>query len=92
MSTDRVESEPGRLGDDELNAAGELARRIALAVTDAVEVRTELLDHVWGSSSQWQDDATVTEHVRRLRRRIEEEPLKPKRIVTVRGAGYRFEP
>ena len=46
MSTDRVESEPGRLGDDELNAAGELARRIALAVTDAVEVRTELLDNV----------------------------------------------
>jgi MoxR-like ATPase len=46
MSTDRVESEHGRLGDDELNAAAELTRRIALAVTDAVEVRTELLDHV----------------------------------------------
>ncbi len=41
MSTDRVESEPGRLGDDELNAAGALALGIALAVTDAVEVRAE---------------------------------------------------
>ena len=54
--------------------------------------REQLLDQVWESSSDWQDDATVTEHVRRLRRRIEDEPLKPKRIVTVRGAGYRFEP
>jgi DNA-binding response OmpR family regulator len=54
--------------------------------------REQLLDHVWGSSSEWQDDATVTEHIRRLRRHIEDEPLKPKRLVTVRGAGYRFEP
>ena len=54
--------------------------------------RAQLLDHVWGSSPDWQDDATVTEHVRRLRRRIEVDPLQPVRIVTVRGAGYRFEP
>ncbi|HVF32793.1 MAG TPA: response regulator transcription factor [Acidimicrobiales bacterium] len=54
--------------------------------------RAQLLDQVWGSSPDWQDDATVTEHVRRLRRRIEVAPLEPKRIVTVRGAGYRFEP
>ncbi len=54
--------------------------------------RDQLLDHVWGSSSQWQDDATVTEHVRRVRRRIESDPLKPRWIRTVRGAGYRFEP
>jgi DNA-binding response OmpR family regulator len=54
--------------------------------------RDQLLDHVWGSSSDWQDDATVTEHVRRLRRRIEADPQHPKRILTVRGAGYRFQP
>ncbi len=53
--------------------------------------RDQLLDHVWGSSSQWQDDATVTEHVRRIRRRIERDPLQPRWILTVRGAGYRFE-
>ncbi len=54
--------------------------------------RDQLLDHVWGSSSQWQDDATVTEHVRRVRRRIESDPMQPRWIRTVRGAGYRFEP
>src|SRR6476661_154523 len=50
MSTERLqEEEPGhpeRVVDDELASAGELRRRVGLAVTDAVEVRTELLDHV----------------------------------------------
>ena len=54
--------------------------------------REQLLDHVWGSSPDWQDDATVTEHVRRVRRQIEPDPTRPKRILTVRGAGYRFQP
>jgi two-component system, OmpR family, phosphate regulon response regulator PhoB len=54
--------------------------------------RAQLLDHVWASSPEWQDDATVTEHVRRVRRRIEEDPLRPRWVLTVRGAGYRFEP
>jgi len=54
--------------------------------------REQLLDHVWESSSEWQDPATVTEHIRRIRRHIEADPDNPVRIKTVRGAGYRFEP
>jgi DNA-binding response OmpR family regulator len=54
--------------------------------------RHQLLQHVWESSSEWQDPATVTEHVRRLRLKIEENPESPSWIVTVRGVGYRFEP
>lgn len=54
--------------------------------------RDELLKEVWGSSLDWQDPATVTEHVRRLRRKIEEDPEQPRWIQTVRGVGYRFEP
>ena len=54
--------------------------------------REQLLQQVWGSSSDWQDDATVTEHVRRLRRKIEADPDQPRWIKTVRGVGYRFEP
>jgi DNA-binding response OmpR family regulator len=53
--------------------------------------REQLLQQVWGSSSEWQSDATVTEHVRRLRRKIEEDPDNPRWITTVRGVGYRFE-
>jgi len=54
--------------------------------------REQLLQAVWGSSSRWQSDATVTEHVRRLRRKIEKDPDDPRWITTVRGVGYRFEP
>lgn len=53
--------------------------------------REQLLDHVWGSSSEWQDPATVTEHIRRIRRRIEPDPDNPRWVKTVRGVGYRFE-
>jgi DNA-binding response OmpR family regulator len=54
--------------------------------------REQILRHVWGSSSEWQDPATVTEHVRRIRRKVEPEPDRPRWIQTVRGVGYRFEP
>jgi DNA-binding response OmpR family regulator len=54
--------------------------------------REQLLAHVWGSSSDWQDDGTVTEHVRRVRRKIETNPEHPRWVRTVRGVGYRFEP
>ena len=53
--------------------------------------RTQLLEHVWDSSADWQDDATVTEHIRRLRAKLEAVPDKPRWITTVRGVGYRFE-
>lgn len=57
-----------------------------------VFTRQQLLEQVWGSSADWQDDGTVTEHVRRLRRKVEADPEHPRRIRTVRGVGYRFEP
>jgi len=54
--------------------------------------RDQLLQHVWSSSSDWQNEATVTEHIRRVRTKIEVDPDRPLWIRTVRGAGYRFEP
>lgn len=54
--------------------------------------REELLDRVWGSSSAWQTTATVSEHVHRLRRKIEAHPARPRWIETQRGVGYRFVP
>lgn len=53
--------------------------------------REELLDRVWPSPTD-PNAATVTEHVGRLRRRIEADPERPRWIHTVRGLGYRFEP
>ena len=53
--------------------------------------RHDLLRDVWNSSSAWQQEATVTEHIRRVRTKIETDPDKPEWIQTVRGVGYRFE-
>ena len=56
-----------------------------------VYTRAQLLEHVWASSSEWQNEATVTEHIRRLRAKIEMDPDHPRWVTTVRGVGYRFE-
>ena len=53
--------------------------------------RQALLDQVWGSRPEWQDPATVTEHVRRLRMKLDGAGVAVG-IETVRGVGYRFEP
>jgi DNA-binding response OmpR family regulator len=57
-----------------------------------VFTREQLLAQVWDSSSEWQDAGTVTEHIRRIRRKIESDPDRPRWVRTVRGVGYRFEP
>jgi two-component system alkaline phosphatase synthesis response regulator PhoP len=54
--------------------------------------REELLARVWGSSSKWQNPTTVTEHIHRLRRKLESDPSRPRWIVTVHGKGYRLQP
>ena len=54
--------------------------------------RSQLLHGVWDSSPDYQDPATVTVHVRRLRNKIELDPENPRWITTVWGVGYRFEP
>ncbi len=54
--------------------------------------RQELLESVWQSSSEWQQAATVTEHVRKLRAKIEDDPVHPRWLITVRNLGYRFDP
>lgn len=52
--------------------------------------REQLMRHVWG----WEfgDTSTVTVHVRRLREKVEDDPGSPRRLVTVWGVGYRWEP
>ncbi len=55
-----------------------------------VLTREFILEKVWG----WDyvgDSRTVDVHIRWLREKIEPTPANPRRIITVRGAGYRFE-
>ncbi len=52
--------------------------------------RDQLLEQVWGSSSAWQDSKTVTEHIRRLRQKLEVCQDGADWIRTVHGVGYAF--
>jgi DNA-binding response OmpR family regulator len=52
--------------------------------------REDLLEQVWGSNGRWQGRSTITEHVRRVRLKIEADPENPRWISTIRGVGYRF--
>jgi DNA-binding response OmpR family regulator len=52
--------------------------------------REELLNQIWGYEFAG-DTRTVDVHVRWLRQKIEADAGNPKRLVTVRGTGYRFE-
>ncbi len=83
-ATVTVSGTPVALTHKEFELLAFLAERSATPYS-----RTELLHHVWGSTEDWQDPATVTEHIRRLRTKLESDPQRPKLIETVRGFGYR---
>ena len=51
--------------------------------------REQLIEQVWGFDYIG-DNKTVDVHIRWLREKIEEDPSKPTKLVTVRGFGYRF--
>lgn len=52
--------------------------------------REQLLDKVWGYDYAG-ETRTVDVHIRWLRQKIETDPAKPRRLVTVRGTGYKLE-
>lgn len=52
--------------------------------------RDQILERLWGHDYIG-DSRTVDVHVRWLREKIEPEPSQPRRIVTIRGVGYRFD-
>ncbi len=52
--------------------------------------RDQLLEKVWGYDYAG-NTRTVDVHIRWLRQKIESDPAKPKRLVTVRGTGYKLE-
>ena len=61
-----------------------------VAHPQTVYTREELLSAVW--DWEYGDLTTVTVHVRRLREKVEVDPSSPRRLVTVWGVGYRWDP
>ena len=53
--------------------------------------RAALIEAVWGYASDIGSDRTVDVHIRHLREKLEDDPANPRWIMTVRGAGYKFE-
>ncbi len=74
-----------RLSNKEFDLLAELMRN-----RSAVLSRDLILTKVWGYD-YFVDKRTVDVHIRWLREKLEDDPSKPRRIVTVRGVGYRFE-
>lgn len=74
-----------KLSNKEFDLLAELMRN-----KNAVLSRDLILTKVWGYD-YFVDKRTVDVHIRWLREKIEDDPSNPRRIVTVRGVGYRFE-
>lgn len=93
LTIDRA-SRTVKVGDREVDlAAREFDLLAFLASHPGVAfTRETLLTEVWRSSAAWQQRETVTEHIHRLRGRLEADPANPAMLVTVRGVGYRFVP
>jgi DNA-binding response OmpR family regulator len=62
-----------------------LARHPGQALT-----RAQILEDVWGNAPDLDSERTVNVHIRRLREKIELDPSRPERILTVPGIGYRL--
>jgi DNA-binding response OmpR family regulator len=56
-----------------------------------VFTREQLMNDVWDYTFAG-DSSTVTVHIRRVREKVESDPMRPRFIKTVWGVGYKFEP
>ena len=105
-STSSTESETYTAGDLEVDLSSHTARLgaatldlkprefdlLALLVANKGRAisRDQILERLWGYDYIG-DTRTVDVHVRWLREKIETDPGSPKKIITIRGVGYRFE-
>ncbi len=64
--------------------------RTLVAQPGRVLSRRALLEAIWGDSA-YREPRTIDVHVRHLREKLERDPSEPELILTVRGAGYRFQ-
>ncbi|WP_193210488.1 response regulator transcription factor [Luteolibacter marinus] len=78
-------------GEEEIELTVREVKLIALLCKRRGEVvtRDELLNECWGLE-YFPESRTLDQHVLNLRKKIEDDPSKPRLIETVRGAGYRF--
>ena len=78
-------------GDDHVTVtAKELQLLIFLAShPNQIFSKSKICEAVWGDDYVGYDN-TIMVHIRRLREKIEDNPSRPHRLITIRGVGYRF--
>ena len=81
----KVDGKPVEMPLREFELLELLMRNVGRVLT-----RRQIIERVWGAD-YFGDTKTLDVHVRRLRAKIEKDPAHPKRLVTVRGLGYRLE-
>jgi two-component system response regulator RegX3 len=81
------------LRDEQVRLTPTEFRLLALLMDEPERVfsRREIMQHLWESSFVG-DERTVDAHVRNLRRKIEDDPTTPRRLLSVRGLGYQIVP
>lgn len=57
---------------------------------DCILSAEQILGKLWDCNESYIDNNSLTVYIRRLRTKIEDDPGEPKRIVTVRGMGYKW--
>ena len=57
---------------------------------DQILSQEQILGRLWDAGGSYIDNNSLTVYIRRLRTKIEDNPGEPKRIVTVRGMGYKW--
>ncbi|GAA0126578.1 MULTISPECIES: response regulator transcription factor [Clostridium] len=58
---------------------------------DITLTREVILDKLWDDSGEFVNDNTLSVYIKRLRRKIEDDPSNPKYIITIRGLGYKWQ-
>ena len=66
--------------------------RLLVTAPEQVFSREQLVEMLWGYDSSVGSDRIVDVHIRHLREKLEEDPANPRRLLTVRGFGYKFQP
>lgn len=74
----------------ELTASEYKLLRLFMENPDRILSSEQILGRLWDCNENYIDNNSLTVYIRRLRTKIEDNPGEPKRIVTVRGMGYKW--
>ena len=74
----------------ELTAGEYKLLRLFMENPDMVLSPEQILSRLWDCNENYVDSNTLTVYIRRLRTKIEDDPSNPKRIITIRRMGYKW--